>query len=93
MKKGFYENAIFKFEAYCENLDEGNHVMFGVARRYEDHEESNCMDEESFCLYFYNGLVYADGKKQPQGNAVNQGDKIGVVLDMDDGELSFFHND
>ena len=67
--------------------------MLGVARRYEDHDESNCMDEESFCMYFYNGLLYADGKKQPHGNTVNQRDKIGVVLNMDAGELMFFQND
>jgi hypothetical protein len=45
--------------------------MLGVARRYEDHDDSNCMDEESFCIYFYNGLLYADGKKQPHGEAIN----------------------
>ena len=67
--------------------------MLGVARRYEDHEDTNCSAEDSYCMYFYNGLLYADGKKQPHGNAVNQGDKIGVMLDMDEGELKFFHND
>ena len=53
--------------------------------------DSECTD--GWFIYAYNGTLWGNGKEQDDyAGAYKQGDRVGMLLDLDNGSLRFFKN-
>jgi hypothetical protein len=56
-----------------------------------EYTSRNCTD--GWFIYCYNGALYGNGKQHSdRAGTYKQGDRVGVLLDLDNGSLRFFKN-
>jgi hypothetical protein len=56
-----------------------------------DYGDTECTD--TWLINAYNGSLYGNGKESDdEAGAYKQGDRVGVLLDLDNGSLRFFKN-
>jgi hypothetical protein len=67
--------------------------MVGAARPGVDHDALDS-DSDTYCIWGFTGGLYGNGKlnADPQGELLQQGDRIGVLLDLDAGWMRFYRN-
>jgi hypothetical protein len=70
-------------------------IYIGISRPNLDptgrYYDSDCTD--GWFMYAYNGALYGNGKGgTDEAGDYNQGDRVGVLLDLDNGTLRFFKN-
>ena len=68
-------------------------VFVGAVRPGLDHEDTHCDSDGAWYLGLYRGGLYRRGhtNSEPQG-AFAEGDRVGVLLDLDAGWLRFYRN-
>jgi hypothetical protein len=73
-------------------------AFFGAVRPGLDHHSdyATAAEDGAYFLYGYNGSLYGHGKeddeRQLEGTELAEGDRVGVLLDLDRGALLFFRN-
>jgi hypothetical protein len=72
-----------------------NSILIGISRPSLDptgaYYERECTD--SWFIHAYNGSLYGNGKdRNDEAGTFHQGDRVGVLLDLNDGSLRFFKN-
>ena len=70
-------------------------VYIGISRPNldptEDYSWEDCTD--GWFMYAYDGALYGNGKEEDdEAGGFEQGDRVGVLLDLGDGSLRFFRN-
>jgi hypothetical protein len=78
-----------------ELLTERANTMIGISRPnldpVGDYWKRECTD--GWCRYAVDGALYGNGKEDGyEPGACKQGDRVGVLLDLDNGSLRFFKN-
>jgi biotin operon repressor len=69
------------------------HAMVGVARPSLDVSTSHYGGNDAYVMYASGGELYGNGKGgSDAAGAFAQGDRMGVLLNLDDGSLLFFKN-
>jgi hypothetical protein len=78
---------------YCEIQVWGNKWMFGAVRPGLSHERGFAGSEHAFYISGYKGALFGGGNaySHPQGR-FDKGDRVGMLLDFDQGSLHFFRN-
>jgi hypothetical protein len=76
-------------------LSKDNDVLIGISRPNLDptgqYIGSDCTD--GWFIYAASGSLYGNGKlSDDRAGAYTQGDRVGVLLDLDNGSLRFFKN-
>jgi hypothetical protein len=67
--------------------------MVGVAKPSLDVSKSHYSGNDAYCLHMNGGTLYGNGKSGSDGaGAFAQGDRVGVLVNLDDGSLLFFKN-
>ena len=91
------ERAVAKVEQHAHTIAllEVACIIVGISRPNLDPTARNfdrdCTD--SWFIYGYNGTLYGNGKDFNNGaSSYNLGDRVGVLLDLNDGSLRFFKN-
>jgi hypothetical protein len=74
-------------------LTAGYDIMVGAARPGLDHDKSHYNTNDAYFIGGYYGALYGNGKfrTDPQGEFA-QGDRIGVLLDLDAGWMRLYRN-
>jgi ribosomal protein L13E len=68
-------------------------LMVGVAKPGLDVGKSHYSGNDAYCLYMASGGLYGSGKSDSdKAGAFAQGDRVGVLVNLDDGSLLFFKN-
>ena len=70
-------------------------VCIGISRPNldptEDYSREDCTD--GWFMYAYDGSLFGNGKEEDDhAGGFEQGDRVGVLLDLGDGSLRFFRN-
>ena len=68
-------------------------IMVGATRPGVDHDEAPDNDSDTYFIAGFRGGLYGNGKRftDSQG-ALLQGDRVGVMLDLDAGSMRFYRN-
>jgi hypothetical protein len=82
------------WEVELVSVSEG-YIFIGISRPNldptEEYWRSECTD--GWFIYANNGALYGNGKLMDDGaGGYKQGDRVGVLLDLDNGSLRFFKN-
>jgi hypothetical protein len=75
--------------------EEVGNLFIGISRPNLDPTEYYCKQDctDSWFMHIFNGSLYGNGKYCNDGvGCFEQGDRVGVLLDLDDGSLRFFKN-
>jgi hypothetical protein len=70
-------------------------TFIGISRPNLDPTRSYCSREctDAWFMHAYNGSLWGNGKfNDDKSGAHKQGDRVGVLLDLDNGSLRFFKN-
>jgi hypothetical protein len=81
-------------DTYVINKEKGScGVMVGAARPGVDHDAFQDPGSDMYCVGGYSGGLFGNGKRNvdPQGELL-QGDRVGVLLDLDAGWMRFYRN-
>jgi hypothetical protein len=82
------------WEVELVSKDVGN-IMIGISRPNLNPRGSYYSREctDGWLMYALHGALYGNGKQSDdKAGAYKQGDRVGVLLDLDDGSLRFFKN-
>jgi hypothetical protein len=71
----------------------GHQFMIGAVRPGLDHDKAHSGTNDAYFIYGFNGALFGNGKcgADPQGQ-FEQGDRIGVLLDLDAGWMRLCRN-
>jgi hypothetical protein len=72
-----------------------NYLLFGIAKPNLDPNHDYAVSEstDSWFISAYEGSLYGNGKEADDGAGdIDKGDRVGVLLDLDEGSLRFFVN-
>jgi hypothetical protein len=74
-------------------LTAGYCIMVGAVRPGLDHDKGHHDTNDAYFIYVANGALYGNGKSDadPQGDFA-EGDRIGVLLDLDAGWMRLYRN-
>jgi hypothetical protein len=74
-------------------LTAGHHITVGAARPGLDHDKNHAGTNDAYFISGFNGALYGNGKSyaDPQGTFA-EGDRIGVLLDLDAGWMRLYRN-
>jgi hypothetical protein len=78
-----------------EILDDASSVLVGVTRPNLDPNSDYSVREstDGWFIFTYEGRLFGNGKiSDDAAGHINQGDRVGVLLDLDEGLLRFFRN-
>jgi hypothetical protein len=72
---------------------DGNNYMIGAVRPGLDHDKYHCNTNDAYFIDAYSGGLFGNGKSNDnrQGEFA-EGDRVGVLLDLDAGWLRFYRN-
>ena len=74
-------------------LTAGFYIMVGAVRPGLDHDKEHYETNDAYFIYMSNGALYGNGKRNadPQCKFA-EGDRIGVLLDLDAGWMRLYRN-
>ena len=74
-------------------LTAGHSIMVGAVRPGLDHDKSHDRTNDAYFFDWYDGSLFGNGKRNadPQGPFA-EGDRIGVLLDLDAGWMRLYRN-
>jgi hypothetical protein len=71
----------------------GGILFIGAVRPGLDHDKDYCETNDAYFIDAYDGTLCGNGKDSTDGQgAFEEGDRIGVLLDLDAGWLRFYRN-
>jgi hypothetical protein len=73
---------------------DGNNCMIGAVRPGLDHDKYHYDTNDAYFIDPYNGSLWGNGKEDADSQGeFAEGDRVGVLLDLDAGWLRFYRND
>jgi hypothetical protein len=81
------------WEVEMTKWDANNSCMLGAVRPGLDHDKPHCNTNDAYIIDVISGCLYGNGKHDAdQQGQFAEGDRVGVLLDLDAGWLRFYRN-